>query len=506
MTRAARAIGSGSIFVSAVFAGALAGGCGGAGAPPTMQGRAGMLSQTAVAQKCEDAAKGHDRPFVVEWDATDLASFEAKAARDTMFVKYEGCSLDVLYGCSDPNKAGWLGAYGAPQFTSGTVQGFDMKNEGELYAKLPLGAASLSAKVVAGEMLHLKYFVSGVATSSRDAIYRADLDAIAACAGATHFVWAYNLGAFELGSAEDDAEEGKASVGIAGAGGRRTHESSSLANGGSLASCSTNDQRACRVPIRLSLRPITAGENPAKGPRGPGEQTFVVGGAKATAAQAADKSFFDTTPAGQATKMVEEATKKDAAGDGAACVDLLDKALGLDGSRAAQVGWTHATCQMKAGRCEAGKKEFRQVLAARDPERKRTDADLDAEIQRQANNHCPSSTATTPGDFVVRASHEMTAAAAAKDGARCRSLFDAIEKKTAQLDRTRREDMVAYGPGTMAMDQGATCVAEAEGCDKGLDLYKKVYRIQLRGDVKTADRVAPEAWATRIKLGSITCR
>src|SRR5262249_18309923 len=118
-------------------------------------GREGMLSTTAVAQKCREAAKGHDRPFVVEWDATDLATFEAKAARDTVFVRYDGCNLEVVDGCADAVSPGRFGAYGTPQFTSGTTQGFDVKNQGELYAKLPLGAASLSGKVAAGETLHL---------------------------------------------------------------------------------------------------------------------------------------------------------------------------------------------------------------------------------------------------------------------------------------------------------------------------------------------------------------
>jgi len=500
MTRTTRAAGSFAIFFSISIAAVACGGA--AGPPPTMQGREGMLSKTAIAQKCEEAAKGHDRPFVVEWDATDLASFEAKAGRDTIFVKYQGCSLDVLYGCSDPNVAGQFGAYGAPQFTSGTVQGFDMKNQGELYAKLPLGAASLSAKVAAGEELHLKYFVSGVATSSRDAIYRADIDKIAACKGATHFVWAYNLGAFELGSAENNSAEGKGGIGNIGAGGSRTHESSSLANGGSLTSCTTNDQRACRVPIRLALRSVTDGENPTKSAGG---QTFVVGGAKMTVAQMGEKNYFDSTPVGQASKMIDEANKKNMAGDGAACVDLLDKAVNLDPSRAQQIGWTHATCQMKSGRCDVGKTEFRQVFVARDPERRKTDAELDAEVQQQANNNCPSSTATTPAEFIIRAGHEMTAAAAAKDGARCHSLFDGIEKKIGQLDRTKREDMTAQGPGTIAMDQAASCVAETEGCDKGLDLWRRSYRIKLRGD-KIAERASVESWGTMIKLGSVKCK
>jgi hypothetical protein len=144
--------------------------CGGAGVHPAMQGKEGMLSSTAIAKKCEEAKEGHDRPFVVEWDATDLASFEAAARQRTMFVKYEGCSLKVLYECRDPNVLSRFGAYGSPDFTSGAVQGFDIRNQGELYAKLPLGASTLSGRLHEGEALHLKYFVSGVATSSRESV------------------------------------------------------------------------------------------------------------------------------------------------------------------------------------------------------------------------------------------------------------------------------------------------------------------------------------------------
>jgi hypothetical protein len=140
-----------------------------------------MLSQTAVAQKCDAAAKSHARPFVVEWDATDLASFEAKAQSNTLFVHYEGCNIDVLYECKDPNIHAKFGNFGVPQFTSGTIQGFDIKNEGDLYAKLPLGAATLQGRVSAGETLHLKYFVSGVAMSSRDTLYRGEIQSVPGC-------------------------------------------------------------------------------------------------------------------------------------------------------------------------------------------------------------------------------------------------------------------------------------------------------------------------------------
>ena len=95
---------------------------------------------------------------------------------------------------------GSLGSYKAPEWTSGSVETIDISNEGELYAKLPLGAASLAGRVSGGEKFHMEYFVSGTRAATRDAVYAKDLEKISGCRGATHFVYAYNLGAFALGS------------------------------------------------------------------------------------------------------------------------------------------------------------------------------------------------------------------------------------------------------------------------------------------------------------------
>src|SRR5262245_50539535 len=112
-----------------------------------------LIDETTAGQNRCALTKSHDRPFVIEWDATDLASFEAKAQRDVVFVRYEGCHLTVLYGCSDDSVPGKLGAYAQPTFTSGTVEGVDMKTEGDLYAQLPLAAASFSGRVASGDTL-----------------------------------------------------------------------------------------------------------------------------------------------------------------------------------------------------------------------------------------------------------------------------------------------------------------------------------------------------------------
>jgi hypothetical protein len=467
--------------------------CGGAGTPPTMQGRAGMLSQTAVAQKCEEAAKGHERPFVVEWDATDLASFEAKAARDTIFVRYEGCKLVVLDRCSDGEVAGKLGAYGTPQFTSGTVQGFEMKNEGDLYAKLPLGAATLSGRVQAGEALSLKYFVSGVAQNTRDAIYTSDLK--------SHEGWAYNLGAFELASLATSSGEAEGSVaGVGAAGGKKSHEEKAVSSGGKLASCETQDQRACRVPIRLALRAVSAGENPitaapgAAAPKGDGPATPSAGSAE-----------------GQAEAIMKEAHQRYEQGDGQGALDLANKAMGLDSRLRSDFSFKEfrAEAVMLSGKCEDGKRDYRAVLAEQDRKHEKTDFALDRAARKRANEICSAATAIAPGDYITRARREIKAAAAVKDGRRCKALIAGISERTPKLDQSAKNpnfdlDGQASSDAGNSYDPAAICVAEStKKCAEGLAVLKSQCK---NSKFSGCEEATAKNWAGTLARMHIDCK
>ncbi len=463
-----------------------------------------MLSQTAIAQKCADAAQTNDRPFIVEWDATDLASFEAKAKRDTVFVHYEGCRLDVVYECNDPAVPGMVGAYGQPTFTSGGVEGFDIANSTDLFAKLPLGAASLGGRVDAGEKLHLKYYVSGVATDTRDAIYRGDLAKYSSCANVTHYVWAYNLGAFELESSESSSLEAGAAFAGIGTGADRSHSQQQLAHGGDLSTCTTEDQRGCRVPIRLALRAIKDGNNPL------GAMLPQVNAANAgVSTQPGD---WQSTPAAQASDAYKEARAKLDAGDGAGCVTLMQRAAGLDPRQAESNGFhvTLALCTMKSGKCEEGKKAYRDTIASRDTSRTRSDKDLDRETNDTANRTCPSSTATSPTELVLRAANEMRAASQAKDSDTCLARFETIAGKMDDLDQQVKQThdgdaMQASVRGKEAMSTGATCIAAGKGCAAGLTYYKRWYKVTLR-NMSGVDKIAEESWARMIKQGTLACK
>jgi hypothetical protein len=133
------------------------------------------LIEKSFAGKNRCNPQDHARPFVVEWDGTDISSFESRATTDVVFVRYEECELHVLDGCTNDAVRGSLGAYGAVDWTSGSVEKVDILNEDELYAKLPLGATVLGARVQGGERFHMEYFVSGTRNATRPAVYRGEL-------------------------------------------------------------------------------------------------------------------------------------------------------------------------------------------------------------------------------------------------------------------------------------------------------------------------------------------
>jgi hypothetical protein len=473
--------------------------CGGKLEPAGIGGKARMLSATAAARKCEEAAEGHDRPFVVEWDATDLATFEAKAARDTVVVRYEGCDLEILHKCSDAVTAGKLGAYGAPHFTSGAQQGFEIENEGELYAKLPLGVAKLAGRVSAGERLSLTYFVTGVATSTRDELYTRELAALPGCEGATHFVWAYNLGAFELATDERRAAELEVGVGNAGGGARGSTKRAAIGQGGKLSSCEEQDQRGCRVPIRLALREITAGDHPVATT---GERTV-----------AAPAAAGGSSQADQAQELWKHARGLFARGDGTGCLAALDKALAADLRLMDRIDFRtdRATCMMAAGECDAGKKEYRAALAAEDTKRERQDFQLDRETRNRANEVCPSSTATDHADFLVRARREIVAAEKVKDGKRCEALIQQVVKRSKALAKEGEGDPLdadirstASSDAGNSYDPAAICVANAtKKCSEGL----RVLALQcenLEGDF--CKKAVEANWPQTVKMLKVDCK
>lgn len=444
-----------------------AAGCGASGRPTPPPERHDLLSRTPAGEDRCVLAKSHDRPFVIDWDATDVASFEAKAARDVVFVRYEGCKLSIVYGCSDEAVPGRYGAYGTPTWTSGSVEQIDMRDETTLWRELPLGAASLEGALHRGDALHLRYFVSGVAVSSREVTYRADLADNPRCAGVTHYVWAYNLGAFEL-AADSSARAG---------GGARAEDS--LKHSGVLARCTSEDLRACRAPIRLALRAIDEGERPVLTASSPAGSSS----APSPPPPSVVSVLPGENPAQLASKIRAEARRKLELGDGTGCLADLDRAARIEPRPEARVAEAElrARCEMRAGQCEAGRTRLRAAFAANDVDRKLTDEALDERVSREVVSLCADGVGTA-AERIERAHRRIYAELSTINdrstppskalGEMCIRQGEIVAAALPTLTGSTAYEREAIRDGAYAARAASHCATRTNRCDKAWAYFR----------------------------------
>ena len=437
-----------------------------------------LLNDTAIGQHRCGSDEATPSPFVVEWDATDLSTFEAKASRDIVFVKYEGCSIELLYSCSDNGIPGRYGRYQDPTFTSGTVESFTMQNQDEVWAKLPLGAAKFGGSIQVGESLELQYFVSGAVNATRNYIERPAIADNPRCAGATHFVSAYNLGAFAL-LAHKGATAG-VDVGVqggAGVGGSTSTASSNLKQGGALDSCTTEAQRQCRVPIRLVLQAIDEAAPTLDGTAAPaGPIIPPVDPAPA----------YDDSPAAKAYKLRQSATEKEKAGDGQGCLDDLERAKKIEDTLQSRKStmYTGAMCKMRAGKCDEGKKLMRQYLANLDEQHKMTDELLDLQIDTMAKSKCPVSAQKDLAGMTTALMTQVAEQQQKGDAAGCKATADEAKRLIA---KEKPKDVQQKNMLNSVVMMAAQCLAALENCKGAKKLWFEYYDLQFTGTMPAAE-------------------
>ena len=442
-----------------------------------------LMSETvAGTQTCAEPGGDDAQLFLVQWDATDLSSFEAKAERDVVFVRYEGCEMKVLHGCSDSGIAGRYGTYGKPRWTSGNVESIDIKTQDELFAQLPLGAASFGGELSQGKALKLTYHVTGNVTSTRDEVYQKDLASNARCASATHFVWSYNLGAFELGASETTAVGAEASVAGYGGGGSSERERKVVKHGGEIANCSSQDQRSCRVPIRITLRALNSGEPPTAA-----QQMEAV--TPNQAASISEASLNEAQGMMNGAMLRNSAEQKLMARDGAGCLNDLDRADQIDrqGGKTPQLAFLRGRCLMAAGQCGEGKKVVRGALAAMDTDRRKPDATLDFETQQMADDFCASAKTggMAPGQAVMTALPQIQMALAQNNADACYKLGTDLANAAAAMDPQTRKNS-AYATIPMLAMKAAGCVATAGRCEDAKKLFSIAWKVENPGKANDA--------------------
>ena len=227
---------------------ALGGGCGNAALSQSVMPNGGH--DTTELAKCSVAAS-HEQPLVTEWPASYKARLEALLHEGAVAVEYSGCDLRIVDNCRLPGSYAW-------KRTTLSTDTTDIRDEDELYAKLPLGAASLSGQLKTSGSLHVQTTVSGqlqlVGGGTTDATSGAE------CARATHLVTALSVGAFKLMAGGEVSGNAGIEVHSAGVHGSGSEAKSIVRAAGDPASCqhATKDEPGldCRSPIQIFLTPI----------------------------------------------------------------------------------------------------------------------------------------------------------------------------------------------------------------------------------------------------------
>lgn len=418
-------------------------------------------------------AKNHDRPFIIEWDATDAAQFESLAASDVVFVKYEGCKMQVVDSCKNDSVKGTFGAYKPVLWTSGSVEKVDIGNEMELYAKLPLGAATLGGRVTAGEKFHMEYFVSGTRTATRPAAYKAEVSKVPGCRGVTHFVYAYALGAFALGSTKNIQGEITGSVWGGEAGAAKKQSSAAEKKGGLLGSCrgdSAKEVETCKAPIRLTLRELEDGENPdttaARAPETP------------TAANLAGKVDQRINLNEKAQEHYNSAMRKLDAGDGRGCIAELDQSDQADPRPTSvstnPVSWsagTRAQCLMLSGRCATGKDLMRKMqenhmATSTGPEI------IDKMVESAVEQRCSGTDGTDRDRYLYAMRRVQEGTVAKKDAAFCKKHYETAVTLLPKVPAKDEMDFMVKGGAQSLREWGAACSLKAGDCPQAWTAFR----------------------------------
>lgn len=230
--------------------GGLAAACGG----PGLSARTAVPEDPTPLTKCQVAA-GQSSPLVTEWPAAEKARLEGLIAQGGVAVRYSGCEMTLLDGCK------LEGSY-AFQRTTLSTDMLEIRNADELYARLPLGAASLEGELDRTGRLAIRTTISG------QLLFRGDpsrLPAGGVCAGATHVITAISIGAFKMLSGGAVGGGGGVRVAGAGAGGRVSRAEEMLKQAGAPERCAEAADGAasadCSSPIQVFLTPLP--EQPA---------------------------------------------------------------------------------------------------------------------------------------------------------------------------------------------------------------------------------------------------
>ncbi len=210
------------------------------------------LEEFSGQAKC-GVKKSSDKPLVIEWPAAERAALEARTTRGLVAVRYSGCEMEVLNTCSATGQYEYLGL-------TQKTEGVRITNTDQLYAKLPIGAAGLEAKLERAGQLNVDMTIVGRRDATKSSFSERDLEG--RCDEATHVVTGLTIGSFSFYTGKSAELGGGATVGNVGAGASSSTDQQVLKTDGDVAACvssTTLDEQppeGCGALLRVEVVPI----------------------------------------------------------------------------------------------------------------------------------------------------------------------------------------------------------------------------------------------------------
>lgn len=261
------------------------------------------------------------RPLIVEWPSSDRAALEARIKQGLVPVRYVGCDMEVVTTCKVPAAYGYTGI--TPKNDKVVIH-----NNDELYANIPVHAASFEAKLATAGSLEVAMTIIGRYESDKPSVHADELRG--ECGAATHVITALTVGSFMF-SAGANAEIGAgANVQGAGAGAKSQSSNETLNTDGDPKQCekATSDDKAppfgCGALLRVELVPLGEARKDASAQASTSPTASAAPSVVASAPPPASASASATTSASASTgnSTVDNYQKSCDGGFFRACVTL----------------------------------------------------------------------------------------------------------------------------------------------------------------------------------------
>jgi TPR repeat protein len=225
-------------------------GCGGSPARPLAKAPELETKDTRCSVR-----RSWDKPLIVEWPSADRLELEARAKEGPVVVHYSGCEMRMLSSCR---------VDGRYVFTPTTPKSdtIAIRDTDELYATIPIGAASFEGKLEKYGQLNVAMTMVGRLATTEPDVGRGQLSG--SCKDATHVIAGLTVGAFEFYAGAEASVGAGANVVVAEAGGESSASHHTFTRDGSREACRTATEKdtappaSCGAVLRVEVVPISA--------------------------------------------------------------------------------------------------------------------------------------------------------------------------------------------------------------------------------------------------------